>query len=118
MVPSLTYCLSWFGVPRPVHDYQGLGVQGDGLRDLDDLLVGDRETLGRAVGVDADAEAVEQRDDLGAHGGLVDASEAADGLASHEDVLRDRQVGEQGRLLGQFQPRALPPTRSASIPAW
>ena len=37
------------------------GVERDRLRDLDDLLVGDREARGRAVGVDAHAESLEER---------------------------------------------------------
>ena len=35
----------------------------------------------------------------GVHGLAVDAAEAAAGLAAHEDVLGDRQVGEERRLL-------------------
>ncbi len=83
---------------RLVHD-EHLRVERDRLRDLDDLLVGDREALGWAIGVDAHAEPEEHGLDLSAHGLSVDAAESADGLAAHEDVLRDGKVGEEGRLL-------------------
>ena len=53
---------------RLVHD-EHLRVERDRLRDLDDLLVGDREALGDAVGIDRDAEPFEQRARLGAHRG-------------------------------------------------
>ena len=61
---------------RLVHD-EHPGVERDGLGDLDDLLVGDREAERGAVGVDPHAEALEQSDDLRAHGGSVDAPEPA-----------------------------------------
>ena len=45
-----------------------LSVERDGLGDLDDLLVGDREALGDAVGVERDAEPGEDLLRLLAHG--------------------------------------------------
>ena len=83
---------------RLVHD-EHLGVERDRLGDLDDLLVGDRQAERRAVGVDPHAEAAEQLERLGAHELAVDAAERAGRLAAHEDVLGDRQVGEERRLL-------------------
>ena len=83
---------------RLVHD-EHASVERDRLRDLDDLLVGDREALGRAVGVDAHAEPGKRRLHLAAHRLAVDPAEAVRGLAAHEDVLRDRQVGEERGLL-------------------
>ena len=44
---------------RLIHD-EHRGALGDGLGDLDDPLVGDRQSLGRSVGIDAHAELVEQ----------------------------------------------------------
>ena len=81
-----------------VHDQQA-GVERDGLRDLDDLLVGDREAQGGAPGVDVHAEPVEELLGLGVHRRPVDPAAAAERLAAHEDVLGDRQVREQRRLL-------------------
>ncbi len=83
---------------RLIHD-QHASVERDRLRDLDDLLVGDREALGRTVGIDAHAEPEEERLHLTAHRPAVDPAEASDGLPAHEDVLRDRQVGEERGLL-------------------
>ena len=48
---------------RLVHD-QHARVEAQRLGDLDDLLVGDREAADGAVGVELDAEAVEQALDL------------------------------------------------------
>ena len=59
---------------RLVHD-EHLGVERDGLGDLDDLLVGDGQALGDAVGIDRDAEPVEELARLGAHGAPVDQPE-------------------------------------------
>ena len=86
------------GGGRLVHDQQA-GVEGDGLGDLDDLLVGDAEAQGLAARVDVDAEPGEDLPGLAAHRGLVEAAVGLDRLAAHEDVLGDRQVGEERRLL-------------------
>ncbi len=86
------------GCGRLVHDQQGR-VERDGLRDLDDLLVGDGEAARRATGVDRDAQPLEEALGLGVHRRPVDPAGAAERLAAHEDVLGDRQVGEQRRLL-------------------
>ena len=83
---------------RLVHDEQP-GVERDRLGDLDDLLVGDREAAGRAARVDADAEPVEERRRPRRASPPVDAAAAAERLAAHEDVLGDREVGEERRLL-------------------
>ncbi len=79
--------------------HEEAGVEGDGLGDLDDLLVGDGEAGGRAAGVDAHPEPGEEALGLGDHRGPVDAATAGQRLAAHEDVLGDRQVGEERRLL-------------------
>ena len=86
------------GGGRLVHDEHSR-VEGDCLGDLDDLLVGDGEALGRAVRVDVHAEPGEERLRLFAHRRAVDAAEAVRGLAAHEDVFGDREVGEERRLL-------------------
>ena len=46
-----------------------------------------------------DAEPGEERLGLGVHRRPVDAATGAERLAAHEDVLGDRQVGEERRLL-------------------
>ena len=48
------------GRGRLVHD-QDVGIVGDRLRDLDHLLVGDRQRAELALGIEIDADAVEQR---------------------------------------------------------
>ncbi len=83
---------------RLVHDEQP-GVEGDGLGDLDDLLVGDGQTERRAARVDVYAQPLEEGARLAVHAGPVDPPAAAEGHPAHEDVLGDRQVGEERRLL-------------------
>ena len=83
---------------RLVHDQQAR-VERDGLGDLDDLLVGDRESPGGSARVDPDAEPGEEGLGLGVHRRSVDAATATVRLAAHEDVLGHRQVGEQRGLL-------------------
>lgn len=86
------------GGGRLVHD-QDAGVEGERLGDLDDLLVGDGQSARRAVGVEFDTESLHQGGGRLVGGLVVDTAEGAPGLAAHEDVLRDRQVGEEGGLL-------------------
>ena len=87
------------GGGRLVHD-EHPGVERDGLRDLDDLLVGDREAERRAVGVDPHAEPREEAERLAPASRLRSMRPSERGrLAAHEDVLGDRQVGEERRLL-------------------
>ena len=74
-------------------------VKRQRLGDLDDLLLGDREAAGDPVGVDRHAQALEQRLRLALHRAVVDAPRAAQRLAGDEDVLGDRDVGEERRLL-------------------
>ncbi len=86
------------GGGRLVHD-QDPGVEGQRLGDLHDLLVGDGQAAGRPVGVEVDAEPLHQGR-RGRVGGLVvDPAEGAPGPAAHEDVLGDRQVGEERGFL-------------------
>lgn len=86
------------GSRRLIHD-EDLGVQRDGLRDFDDLLVRDRQAVGQLGGVDRYFEAVEELLGVAPHGRVVDEAEAPPGLTPHVDVLGDRQVGEQCGLL-------------------
>ena len=79
------------------HDHARLGRER--LGDLDDLLVGDREPACDAVGIELDAELVEQPRGLAPHAPPVDAPAAAQRLGADEDVLRDGQVGEERGLL-------------------
>ena len=87
---------------RLVHD-EHPGVERDRFGNLDDLLVGDRQSLGPAVGVDAHAQSSEETLDLGAHGRAVDPSESANRLPTHENVFGDRQVGEECGLLVNYR---------------
>jgi hypothetical protein len=83
---------------RLVHD-QDPGVERDGLGDLDDLLVRDREAQRLAPRVDVHPEAGEESLRLGVHRAAVDAPAGPEQLTAHEDVLGDREVGEERRLL-------------------
>lgn len=86
------------GGRRLVHD-EDAGVEGERLGDLHDLLIGDGQSARRAVGVELDAEPLHQFGGRRVRGLVVDTAESAAGLAAHEDVLGDRQVGEEGRFL-------------------
>ena len=86
------------GSRRLIHD-EDLGVQRDGLRDFDDLLVGDRQAVGQLGGIDRHFEAVEELLGVAPHGRVVDEAKAPPGLTPHVDVLGDRQVGEQRGFL-------------------
>jgi hypothetical protein len=90
-----------------VHD-QNAGVEGEGLGDLDDLLVGDGQAAAWLVGVEVDAEAGDQAGGGSVHGPVVDPAEAAAGLAAHEDVLGDGQVREERRLLVDHRDAGVP----------
>ena len=79
------------------HDHARVGRER--LGDLDDLLIGDREPARDAVGIELDAELVEEQLHLAPHAPPVDAPAAAQRLRADEDVLRDRQVGEERGLL-------------------
>src|SRR5690606_6786436 len=81
-----------------VHD-EHLGVERDGLRDLDDLLVGDRETERRTVGIDAHPEPFEEGERLGFHGTTVDHPERTARLTPHEDVLGDGEIDRKSTRL-------------------
>ena len=74
-------------------------VRRQRLRDLDELLVGDREAARQPVGVEPDAELLEDGGRLAAHPPAVDAAEPLERLHADEDVLGDGQVGEERRLL-------------------
>ncbi len=83
---------------RLVHD-QDAGVERQGLGDLDDLLVGDRQTACGLLRVEVDAQAAHQILGRGVHPPVVDPAEGPPRLAAHEDVLGDRQVREECGLL-------------------
>ncbi len=83
---------------RLVHDDDS-GIERQGLGDLDQLLLGDREAERDPVEVEPDAEPLEDRLGLSMHCGGVDPATGAQRLAADEDVLDDREVGEERRLL-------------------
>jgi hypothetical protein len=83
---------------RLVHD-QDPGVERQRLRNLDHLLVGDREPPCDIAGRQPDAEPVEQHGGRGVDGAMIDRSGVTARLPAHEDVLRHREIGEQGRFL-------------------
>jgi hypothetical protein len=74
-------------------------LQRQRLGDLHDLLVGDGQPAADPARVQPHAEPPEQRGRLAAHPPPVDAPPRPQWLPAHEDVLRDGQVGEQGRFL-------------------
>ncbi len=86
------------GGGRLVHD-QHTRAPGQRLGDLHQLLLGDREPAGDAIRVDAHPQPGEDLLHLALHRTGVDAAAAAQRLAADEDVLGDRQVGEQRWLL-------------------
>ena len=81
---------------RLVHD-QDADVERERLGDLDGLLLGEREAARRLLDVELDAEPLEDRLRLALHLPAVDDPPAV--AMADEDVLRDRQVGEDHRLL-------------------
>jgi hypothetical protein len=83
---------------RLVHD-QEPGAGRECLGDLHQLPVGDAEASHRRVRGEVDPELLQQLRDCGAHRAPVDGVEATARLAAREDVLRHRQIGEDGRLL-------------------
>ena len=83
------------------------------LGDLDDLLLGDRQTARDPAGSSAHAEALQDLGrDLRVHRARVDPPPGAPRLAADEDVLRDRQVGEQRSAPGRSI--ATPASRAAA----
>src|SRR5215217_42795 len=85
---------------RLVHHHRpGVAHQGPG--DGHDLPVGRREPLDRGRHVELDAQSVQPPSRLVLHGAPVEATPAGAGLlAAHEQVLGDRELGEQVELLG------------------
>ena len=80
-------------------EHQDSGVDREGTGDLDELLIGHRETADRRGHIEADAQLVEQRIRRSPHRTPVDRPESADRLVSEEHVLGNREVGEEARLL-------------------
>jgi hypothetical protein len=74
-------------------------LEGQGLCDLHELLVGDGQPPRRPVRVQVHAELLEQLHAPAAQRRPVDPAQRAQRLAADEDVLRDREVREQRRLL-------------------
>lgn len=81
-----------------VHD-EHASIHGNRLGDLDDLLVGDRETLGETVRIDRDTELGEELSGIAPHARTVDQTETVSRLPTDEDVLGDGEVGKERRLL-------------------
>jgi hypothetical protein len=86
------------GSGRLVHDDHAR-VRGQRLDDLDELLIGDRQPAGEPVGVEPDAELVEDGGRLAPHLSTVDPAEPLERLRADEDVLGDGEVGKERRLL-------------------
>ena len=84
------------GRGRLVHD-QHAHVERDGLGDLDGLLLGEGQSAGRFADVEADVEPGQHLARLALHPPPVDDFAAV--AVADEDVLRDRQVGEDHRFL-------------------
>ena len=81
-----------------VHD-QNLGVERDGLGNLDDLLICDRQSsAGRSGSILTPSPAIRSLTSLRI-ALRIDPAESPDWLSPHEDVLGHRQVGEQGGFL-------------------
>ena len=79
-----------------VHD-QHADVQGNGAGDFHRLLFGQRQLGGGTAGVERHAKPGDHRRGLVIQGGPVDQGRAV--LVADEDVLGDRQVGEDHRFL-------------------
>ena len=86
------------GRGRLVHD-EHLRLQRDRLRDFDELLVGDRQPPGGAVGVERNPEALKNLRGIVVHRPAIDRPAPSQRLAAHEDVLGDREVGKQRGFL-------------------
>ena len=84
------------GGGRLVHD-QDAHVEGDGLGDLDGLLLGEGQPAGRLADVEPHVEPGEDLARLALHPAPVDDLAAV--AVADEDVLGDREVGEDHRLL-------------------
>lgn len=81
-----------------VHD-DDLGPYGDGAGERDHLLGADAERVQGPLGVDADAEAVEEFGGLAVHPGEVDEPEAVLRLPAQEDVARHAHQRDEVHLL-------------------
>ena len=86
------------GGGRLVHD-EDAGVEGERFGDLDELLIGNGEATDGGANIQVDAKGGEQTLDFAVHRSPIDAAEAVAGLASHEDVLGDVEVGEESGVL-------------------
>ena len=74
---------------RLVHD-QHARVEGERLGDLDDLLVGDAQAAHGLLGIELDAEPLEQVADRAVQRLAIDAAQRPERVAAHHHVLRDR----------------------------
>ena len=86
------------GRGRLVED-QHAGLDRQRLRDLDQLLIGHRQATDRRAGVEMDVELLEQRLGRASRGAPVEDPEPPRRSVADEDVLGDRQVREEARLL-------------------
>ena len=88
-----------------VHD-QDLGLARQRLGDLDELLLGDRQSSSDPIGIHLHAEAFEDPVHLGFHGPVVNPSSTTQGLTADEHVLGHGQVRKQrGLLIDHGDPR-------------
>ena len=83
---------------RLVED-QRTGVYGEGLGDLDQLLVRHRQAPDRGADIELDVELGEQRLCRPAHAPPVDGAQDARRCVADEHVLGDGEVREQSRFL-------------------
>ena len=83
---------------RLVHDQQPR-ARGERLRDLEQLPIGDTEPRTGVSGSISTAQLPEDAACLDAHRAPVDGTQTTPDVTAGKDVLRDRQVLEDGRLL-------------------
>ena len=81
-----------------VHD-EHLGILGQGLGDLDHLLLGDGELVEPGRRVDVEVEPVQDLGGVDVHLLVVDVAEQGPGLAADVDVLGHGQVGHEVEFL-------------------
>ncbi len=84
---------------RRLVEQEHLGARAEGARDLDQLLLGHAQRPGRSIEVERDADPGQQLAGAGPAGAPVDAAEEAAVLQAEGQVLGDREVGQERRLL-------------------
>ena len=81
-----------------IHDDEP-GVQGEGLGNLDELLLGDGQPVHPGAGGDLEAEAAEQGSGVGVDLFGIDETEGVAGLAAKEDIGGGIEVAEDIQFL-------------------